>query len=80
MKRLCILILVCTAFSGCNVYPVEIERAKKYCEPHGGLYMYEPMIIANTKEAWTGKCHCVDGTVIEERHSTINENKNLTTK
>ena len=37
--------------------------------------MYEPMIIANTKEAWTGKCHCVDGAIIEERNSTINDNK-----
>ena len=68
----CLAVLLCY---GCNVYPSEIERAEKSCEPHGGLYMYEPMVIANTKEAWTGKCHCVDGTVIEERNSTVNENK-----
>ena len=77
MKRLCILILVCTAFSGCNVYHDEFERAKKSCEPHGGLYKYEPTLLADTKSGvWTGRCFCADGTIIEQRDTREDPSNN----
>lgn len=68
MNKIITLLCFFIFIAGCNVYPEEFERAKKSCEPHGGLYKYEPMIIADTKSSvWTGRCFCVDGTVIEQR-------------
>ena len=68
MKRICVLFLMCISLLGCKVYPTEIERAVKSCEPHGGLNFYAPpAVFFNTKDTYTGECHCVDGTVIQER-------------
>ena len=70
MKKYLSLAVCLTALLGvgCNVYPGEFERAIKACEPHGGLYKYEPMWVANTQDGvWTGRCFCNDGTTIEQR-------------
>lgn len=79
MKK-CLSLAVClTALLGvgCNVYPEEFERAKKSCEPHGGLYKYEPTWLADTQSGvWTGRCFCVDGTTIEQRDTREDLSKN----